>query len=306
VTTSPRERRADATARAYATDWAIFGTWCDRTGREALPATPAVVCAFLQAQRRAGLAPATLRRRLAAIRARHLDRAYANPTDDESVRELVAAEAPAHGSPAPPARRKDPLTTDRLAAIIDAVPSDTPLGLRDRALLLLGFAAALRRSDLVQVRAERLEWHRDGVIVSLAGPRRGGRRAGPERRVPVARGRRLCPVQALRAWLDAAGIEAGPVFRSIAPGGALRETAMRPEMVTRKVKQYARAAGLPGRDVERLAGHSLRSGFVTAALANGADVFRVMEVTGHLSVQAVRGYLRSARPFYDHPGQGLL
>ena len=285
--------KSEATLRAYRTDWAIFGTWCDRRRLEALPATPATVIEFVESQREAGLAVPTLRRRLAAIRARHQERGYGNPTDDPEVRAALAPGKRPGDERAP--ARKEALLPDRLAALLGAVPADTLEGVRDRALIMLGFAGAFRRSDLVAIRVDQLEWQREGVLVGVAG-----------RRVPIVKGRVLCPVAALRAWLDASGIDAGPVFRSFTPRGDLRPGAMRPEMVARKLKRYARAAGFPPADVARLAAHSLRSGFVTAALANGADVFRVMEVSGHISAQTVRDYVRSAKPFFDHAGDGLL
>ena len=153
--------------------------------------------------------------------------------------------------------RKAPATAQAVAAMLEHVP-DTLIGKRDRALLLIGFAAALRRSELAGLRVSDLERHTDGLLIHIRKSKTDQEAAGAQ--FPVPRGGRLRPVDALEAWLTAAEITDGPVFVSIGKGGRIGRKALSTNAICEIVKRYAAAAGY---DPKAYAGHSLRAGFVT-------------------------------------------
>jgi hypothetical protein len=121
--------------------------------------------------------------------------------------------------------------------------------------------------------------------------------------IAIAKGDIACPAKALRAWLDAAGIESGPIFRPIDKGGTVRASRLTDRSVANIVKAYAGRAGF---DASTFSGHSLRAGFLTSAAGKGASIFKMMDVSRHKSVDTLRGYVRDAELFKDHAGTGLL
>jgi integrase len=121
--------------------------------------------------------------------------------------------------------------------------------------------------------------------------------------IAIARGDLACPAKALREWLDAAGIETGPIYRAIKTGGTVAPERLTDRSVANIVKAYAERAGF---DATTFSGHSLRSGFLTSAAAKGASIFKMMDVSRHKSVDTLRGYVRDAELFKDHAGAGLL
>jgi integrase len=126
---------------------------------------------------------------------------------------------------------------------------------------------------------------------------------GLGRTLAIARGDTACPVKALAAWLGAAGITSGPLFRPIDKAGTVRDRRLTDRSVANIVKEYAGRAGF---DASTFSGHSLRAGFLTSAAGNGASIFKMMDVSGHRSVETLRGYVRDAELFKDHAGAGLL
>jgi site-specific recombinase XerD len=167
--------------------------------------------------------------------------------------------------------------------------------------LLLGFAGAFRRSELVALDVVDLEETETGLLVRIRGSKTDQERQGVT--IAIARGDIACPVKTLRAWLDAAGIEAGPLFRPIDKAGTVRASRLTCRSVANIVKAYAERAGF---DASMFSGHSLRSGFLTSAAGKGASIFKMMDVSRHKSVDTLRGYVRDAELFKDHAGAGLL
>jgi site-specific recombinase XerD len=184
--------------------------------------------------------------------------------------------------------------------MLEDMPDDLR-ALRDGALLLIGFAGALRRSELVALNVEDIEHAQDGIFLQIR--RSKVDQEGQGDFVSIPNGYKLRPVAALRAWLDAAGITDGPIFRSIKKGGHPTQERLTDRSVANIIKKRSSAAGL---DPKALSGHSLRSGFVTEALTNGADVFRVMDVTRHRQVNTLKIYDRRAKAFQDHAGAAFL
>jgi site-specific recombinase XerD len=174
-------------------------------------------------------------------------------------------------------------------------------GVRDRALLLLGFAGAFRRSELVALDVADIAETETGLLVTIR--RSKTDQDGEGVTIAIPRGDVACPARALREWLDAAGIEAGPILRPINKAGTVSGERLTDRSVANIVKAYAERAGF---DANLFSGHSLRSGFLTSAAAKGASIFKMMHVSRHKSVDTLRGYVRDAELFKDHAGAGLL
>ena len=183
-----------------------------------------------------------------------------------------------------------------------AALADTDMkGLRDRAILLLGFAGAFRRSELVALDVTDLEFCDGGLRVHFRRSKTDQEGAGDT--IAIVVGSVACPVKAVRAWLEASKVTTGPLLRPITKGGRIGIGRLADTTVVRVVKASARRVGL---DPKLFSGHSLRSGFLTSAAGRGASIFKMMDVSRHKSMDTLRGYVRDAELFRDHAGAGLL
>lgn len=291
-----RASKSEATLRAYKSDLKAFSDWCESNGVNACPAAPETVSEFLASQADNEVKPSTLVRRLAAIKFAHDAIGADSPTDSRIVKETMRG-----------IRRKLGTKADRKAAATDGVIKamvahcdDSLTGKRDRALLLLGFAGALRRSELVGLTVDDLDWCEQGLRVHI---RRSKTDQTCEGQVVAIINGKLHTLEALKAWLTGAGIESGPVFRSINRHGHISEQALSDRSVADLVKKYAKLCGL---DPEMFSGHSLRAGFVTSAAAAGASITKIVDVTRHRSLDEVLTYVRDADLFNGHAGQDFL
>jgi integrase len=212
--------------------------------------------------------------------------------DNPALREVLTGIRRTHGT-AP--RQVSAILTDDLRAMLAATP-DSLRGQRNRALLLLGFAGAFRRSELVALNVEDLEFQRNGVVVTLR--RSKTDQEGESRRVGVPYGSTelTCPVRALQSWLELADITKGAVFRAVDRHGNLGNR-LGDHAVARLVKEHAALVGL---DPARYAGHSLRAGLATSAADGGASDRAIMRQTGHRSSAMVNRYVREGRLFRDN------
>jgi len=288
---------ADNTKRGYAADFRQFTRWCEAAGLQHLPAEPATVAAYFSAMADAGKRPSTIDRARAAIKMAHETACASDPTSHKHVtltlkgirRRVGTAKA-----------RKSPILATDVRAMVAALP-DSPIGLRDRALILVGFAGAFRRSEVAGICVEHIEHTAEGIKVFL--PRSKTDQEGEGRYVGIKRGDNpaTCPVRALAAWCEAAGIANGTIFRRVDRHGRIRGP-ITPQSVALVVKRAAEAAGL---DSATYSGHSLRAGCVTQAALNGASEVNIMRQTGHTSHATVRGYIRIANIFTDNVS-GLL
>ncbi|TCN30144.1 site-specific integrase [Sinorhizobium americanum] len=293
-----RAALSENTMRAYRSDWEDFQSWTAARGKSALPASPATVANYASSMASAGKKVPTIARKLAAIRFFHRGAGEENPTDNAGVAAILKGIRRTVGTAA---RQKAPATVNVIHALLARIDPETLQGKRDRALLLLGFAGALRRSELVEITVEDLTFSDEGVDVFL--PRSKTDQEAKGQSVAVLNGKALKPADRLKEWLSAAGITSGPIFRRINRGDHLTADALTSQSVALIVKKYADAAGL---DVERLSGHSLRAGFVTSAAENRASISRIMEVTRHRDPRTVETYVRRADRFKDHAGDGFL
>jgi site-specific recombinase XerD len=292
-----RAEKSDATRRAYRSDFAQFRSWCERKRVPALPADPEAVAAFLAAEASRGARVSTIGRRLAAIRYAHKLAGHEPPTNAEAVKATLRGIRRTAGS-AP--ARKAPATADKVLAMVAKADTDLK-GLRDRAILLLGFAGAFRRSELVALDVADLEFCDGGLHITIRKSKTDQEDFGA--RIAIARGSIACPVDAVHAWIKAARIADGALFCPVTRTGKITVRRLSARAVAELVKTYARRAGLKAGD---FSGHSLRSGFLTSAAAHGASIFKMMDVSRHKSVDTLRGYIRDADMFRNHAGNGLL
>lgn len=292
-----RAEKAGSTRRAYQSDFEQFQTWAAARDVSALPAAPAAVAAFLASEAERGIRPATISRRLAALRYTHRMAGHPSPTDHEAVRAVLRGIRREKGTDQ---AKKSPATSDRLIAMAAAGDGGTA-AIRDNALLLLGFAGAFRRSELVALDVSDIEETDDGLLITVRKSKTDQEARGQT--IAILPGAIACPVKALRDWLDKAEIVAGPVFRPVSRSGRVRQARLTDRSVAEIVKRRAAMVGL---DPAAFSGHSLRAGFVTSAAARGANLFRMMDVSRHKSADVLRGYVRAADAFKDHAGFGLL
>jgi site-specific recombinase XerD len=293
-----RAALSENTMRAYRGDWQEFETWCAERQRSHLPASPATVANYASWLASAGKKVPTIGRKLAAVRFFHRGAGEENPTDNAGVAAILKGIRRTVGTVV---QQKAPATVDVIHALLAHVDVRTLQGKRDRAILLLGFAGAFRRSELVSISVEDVTFSEKGVDVFLAKSKTDQEAKGQS--VAVLNGKALRPADRLKEWLEASGINNGPIFRRINRGDHLTAEALTAQSVALIVKKYADRAGL---DVEKLSGHSLRAGFVTSAAENRASISRIMEVTRHRDPRTVETYVRRADRFKDHAGDGFL
>lgn len=257
-----------------------------------MPATPQAVALYL-AELAGKRKVATVRRRVVAIAQHHKLLGFPSPTADPIVREILKGIERTHGIAA---HRKTALTAELLKDVLHRL--DTSLrGRRDRALLLLTFAGGFRRSEVVALDVADVRFEKRGAVVTLRRSKTDQVGAGREVAIPQLRTEAICPVHALREWLQVAGISAGPIFRTFSIRGALQENRIDGRDVARLVQRLAGRARLKG----DFAAHSLRAGFVTSGAEHGIAEASLQNVTGHRSATTLRGYVRRATLFDDAP-----
>ena len=294
-----RAAKAPSTLRAYAADLRHFAAWGESRRILVVPSTPETVALYL-----ASLAqthrPSTITRRLTAITKAHQAKGQPTPA---TVQELAVGETlkGIRRTLGTAQKRKLPLLTADLLQVLAHLPPGLA-GIRDRALLLTGYAGAFRRSELAALDLEDVSWVEEGAVLTLQ--RSETDQEGQGRAVALPRGAHqgTCPVRALRGWIEAATINGGPLFRPVHRHGRLRKGRLHPDAVGELVK---RALGRAGFEVKEFGGHSLRAGFATQAAKNGATAFDIMRQTGHRSVQTVSRYVREAQIFRDAPAGKL-
>jgi integrase len=280
--------QAANTSRAYASDWKQFETWCARYGFLKLPAPTSVVTFYVTSMARRGRTVATIRRHAAAIARVHRQAGYLPPTSDPACLTVLEGIARVHGA-AP--NKKTALLRDPLLEMVDRIDTSTNTGLRDRALLLVGFALGLRRSELVAIRVEDLSPSPDGLTVRIGRSKTDQQSRGHELLLVYGQSPNPCPVRALRAWLDASQIISGQVFRRVTRTGAV-SSPLQPEAVATIIKRRAKAAGLNPAD---FAGHSLRSGYATQAARDGHNSSQIADMTRHKDQRVLAGYVRAGK-----------
>jgi len=293
-----RDSRAAATWRAYDSDFAHFRAWCSTRvpAVEALPASPATVALYLTDLSESHK-PATLRRRLASISVAHQLAGLKTPTSDAAVR-AVWAGIRRNKTVAP---RKVRAARTKVITTLVAPLGDGLAERRDRVLILLGFAGALRRSELVGLDVEDVSEDDDGLVLVLRKSKTDQEGEGAIRGLPYGSHPATCPVRAWRAWLTASGIDSGPAFRSVSRHGRMGATRLSDRAVADMIARRAAAVGLAG----TFAGHSLRAGFATEGYAQGTPELAIMRHGRWRSALVMRGYVEEGGIWNDNAAARL-
>ncbi|CAG4883726.1 Integrase/recombinase xerD homolog [Georgfuchsia toluolica] len=275
---------ADNSRRAYQGDLQDFLLWGGQ-----VPCSPEMLAQYI-AERAGVHSPHTITRRVVGISRAHTSKGLADPAKNDLVRVVLRGVRKAHGKPQ---RQVVPLLREDLFAILPLMHGTK--GIRDRALILLGFAAALRRSELVALDVQDLEFVKEGLVVHLRKSKCDQESEGRKIAIPWGR-TSACPVKAVQLWLDHAQISSGAAFPSVNKSGVTGDR-LTAQSVALIVKTYAHAAGLPARN---FSGHSLRAGLATSAVQAGASILKIKEQTGHKSDAMLYRYVRAGNQFVDN------
>ena len=283
---------SESTRKAYRSDLAHFETWGG-----AIPAAPSMVASYLAAHADR-LSVATLVRRVATISKAHEAKGLPNPCRSEIVRATLRGIKRLHGTAQ---REAKPLLREDLFLALDAM-GDSPKDVRDRALLLLGFAGGFRRSEVVGLDRGDVEHVRQGLVVTLRRSKTDQEGAG--RKIGLPHGRtRYCPVAALDAWFGLSGIEVGPIFRPIDRHAHIHPERLSGDAVSGVIRERLAAAGI---DSTGFSGHSLRAGFATSATQAGVSTIKIRAQTGHASDAMLARYVRDGELFVGNAAGALL
>lgn len=282
---------SDNTWRAYRNDLKHFQAWGG-----SLPATPEQIARYLAHYAQIHTV-ATLTRRLASLSKIHNAQRWTNPVSSALVRTTFQGIRNQHGSKQ---RQVAPAIKEDILAMVKNLQGTK--GIRDKALLLIGFAGAFRRSELASLQYSDIEHVQQGMLIYLRRSKTDQAGQGRKIAIPHARGA-VCPIIALHEWLEHAGIIEGPIFRSVNRHGHIGTQTITPQSIALVVKERARAVGL---DPTQYSGHSLRAGLVTSAAQAGISSWKIRQQTGHKSDAMLLRYIRDANIFVDNAAGGVL
>lgn len=286
-----RQSVSENSRRAFNADIEHFISWGGK-----VESSPALVAAYLTAHADI-LSIATLRRRLASISKAHRMKGHLSPTQSEVVKMTFRGIQRVCGVPQ---RQASPLLKEDVISIYGQT-HDTTKGIRDMALLLIGFCGAFRRSELIGLQVEDVEFTSQGAAITLTRSKTDQIGAGRKVAIPYGRGR-ICPVSCLSIWLETLDADTGPIFRPINKGGRIANSAISGKAVSEIIKHYVEKIDL---DPKRYSGHSLRAGLATSAAQHGASSMTIRKTTGHKSDSMLSQYIRDGDMFTDN-ASGLL
>ena len=295
---------APETRRAYASRLKRFFAWCLTEGvSTAFPTSPEVLAAYVASLADSGAAPATVEQILAAIAAAHRAEGISSPTETLLVKKTLKGYRREHGA-AP--CKKDAATVEVVRMLLDATRGDTTKGIRDAAILALGFAGAFRRSELSALDIEDLKWTVRGseevLVINVRRSKTDQEAQGMQKAIFPGRDETTSPTSLLKRWLSLVEPQEGPLFRRVLKSGQVTDERLSAQSMRLVVLQAASAAGLS----LDLSAHSLRIGFVTTAIRQGKTERSIMNQTGHRSVQTLRDYFRREDALEDNAARDIM
>ena len=291
-----KSSKAINTLRAYKSDFKDFGSFCYKHGLKSLPTEPKIVSIYLTHLSKYSKF-STLRRRLVSISMVHKLKGHYLDTKHPIIVENLMGIRRVKGSIQ---KGKKPLLINHLKLIINSINEydiDQAKKLRDKAIILIGFGGGFRRTELISLDYEDLEFVPEGLKIILRKSKTDQFGEGMIKGLPYFDDEKYCPVTNLRAWLEISKIKSGPIFRRFSKGSVLTNKRLTDQSVTLLIKEHLRLAGIENKN---FAGHSLRSGFATVAAESGADERSIMAMTGHKTTQMVRRYIREANLFKNN------
>ena len=279
--------KSENTRRSYESHMNDFKAFCAERGYAALPALPASVVDYLTFLADIGAKFSTIQVKASAISYAHRVAKQPNPIKAIEVQETMRGIRRVVGMAQ---QGKAPLVLDDIRRLIDQLPEGLR-GDRDKAILLVGFGGAFRRSELVAITVADIKFERDRAVIHLRQSKTDQEGRGMTKILPVLNDApgRLCPVAALKNWMAAASITEGVVFRPISRYGTVLNRIMNPQEIARITKKYCKLAGL---DEALFSGHSLRAGYVTEAADHDQPLWKIKQQTGHKSDQVLQRYIR--------------
>jgi len=291
-----KNSKANNTLRAYKSDFNDFGIFCSKHGLNSLPTEPKIVSLYLTHLSKNSKI-STLRRRLVSISMVHKLKGHYLDTKHPIIVENLMGIRRIKGSIQ---KGKKPILINHLKSIINVINEkkiDEIKKYRDKSLILIGFGGGFRRSELISIDYEDLEFVTEGLKITIKKSKTDQFGEGMTKGLPYFTNETYCPVFNLKKWLEISKIKSGPIFRGFSKGLLLKNKRLSDQSVVLLIKEYLNLAGIDNRN---FAGHSLRSGFATVAAESGADERSIMAMTGHKNTQMVRRYIRDANLFKNN------
>ena len=294
-----KNSKANNTIRAYKSDFKDFGGFCAKNGLKSLPTEPKIVSLYMTYLSTKDAKMSTLRRRLVSIGVIHRLKGHYLDTKHPIIIENLMGIKRKKGSYQ---KGKKPILINHLKLIIDEIDKDTydETGirkLRDKTIILLGFAGGFRRIELISIDYEDLEFVAEGVKIFIRKSKTDQFGEGMIKGLPYFTNQKYCPVWHLKKWLEISEIKSGPIFRRFFKGLNLGKNRLTDQSVALFLKKYLSNAGIEN---QNYSGHSLRSGFATSTAVLGAEERSIMAMTGHKTTQMVRRYIKEANLFKNN------
>ena len=291
-----KSSKANNTLRAYKSDFKDFGAFCAKHGLSSLPSEPKIVSIYLTHLSKNSKI-STIRRRLVSISMVHKLKGHYLDTKHPIITENLLGIKRVKGSIQ---RGKKPILINHLKSIINVIDEqkcEEIKKLRDRSIILIGFGGGFRRTELISIDHEDLEFVPEGLKITIRRSKTDQFGEGMIKGLPHFSNEIYCPVTSLKKWLEVSKINSGPIFRRFSRGSLLTEKRLTDQSVVLLMKEYLNLAGIENKN---FAGHSLRAGFATVAAESGADERSIMAMTGHKTTQMVRRYIREANIFKNN------
>ena len=291
-----KSSKANNTLRAYKSDFRDFGAFCAKHGFNSMPTEPKVVSLYLT-HLSSSSKISTLRRRLVSIGVVHKIKGHYLDTKHPVIIENLMGIKRKKGSIQ---IGKKPILINHLKQIINVIDEqkiEKIKKLRNRTLILLGFGGGFRRTELISINYEDLDFVEEGVKITLRRSKTDQFGEGLIKGLPYFTNEKYCPVTSLKNWINLSKIKTGAIFRRFAKGSTLTMHRLTDQSVVLVIKDCLKLAGIEN---QNYSGHSLRSGFATVAAESGADERSIMAMTGHKTSQMVRRYIREANIFKNN------
>ena len=292
-----KSSKANNTIRAYKSDFNDFGAFCSKHGFKSLPTEPKIIALYLTYLTNKDAKMSTLRRRLVSISMIHKHKGHYLDTKHPVIIENLMGIKRRKGSIQ---KGKKPLLINHLKGIIKVIDEDKSeeiKKIRDKTIILTGFGGGFRRTELISIDYDDLEFVPEGLKITLRRSKTDQFGEGMVKGLPYFSSTKYCPVFHLKKWLELSKIKDGPIFRRFAKGSSLTKNRLTDQSVVLIIKQYLEIAGI---DNKNFSGHSLRSGFATVSAESGADERSIMAMTGHKTTQMVRRYIKEANLFKNN------
>jgi len=291
-----KSSKANNTLRAYKSDFRDFGAFCAKHGFDSLPTEPKIISLYLTYLSKNSKI-STLRRRLVSISMIHRLKGHYLDTKHPIIIENLMGIKRVKGSIQ---KGKKPILINHLKSIINFIDDhevEEIKKIRDKTILLVGFGGGFRRTELISIDHEDLEFVPEGVKITIKRSKTDQFGEGMIKGLPYFTNEKYCPVINLKKWIELSNIKSGPIFRRFTKGSVLTNNRLTDQSVVLIIKDYLNLAGI---DNKNYSGHSLRSGFATVAAESGADERSIMAMTGHKTTQMVRRYIREANIFKNN------